>query len=178
MKMTRTLTMILAAGSLMALAMPAQAQRRGPRGGGGNHGNFHRGNPHHGHFHNGGRVNFFFGGFGYPFYYGYPYYYGYYPSYYGYPYGYPAGAYYSYDPQGVYEGRMANPPRRTNDGGKDFSMAARVQQQLATSGYYRGEIDGVVGEGTRRAIRSYQRENGLAVDGRIGDELLNAMGLG
>ncbi|HEX4667753.1 MAG TPA: peptidoglycan-binding protein [Chthoniobacterales bacterium] len=164
--------MILAVGSLLALAMPAQAQRRGNHGGG-NHGNFH-----HGHFHNGSRVNFFFGGFGYPFYYGYPYY-GYYPYYYGYPYGYPVGgAYYSYDPQGVYEGRMANPPRRTNDGGKDYSMAARVQRQLAAAGYYEGEIDGIVGEGTRRAIRNYQRANNLAVDGRINDDLLGAMGLG
>jgi len=179
MKLTRTLIMILAAGSFMALAMPAQAQRRGHSGGGGNHGNFHHGNFHHGHFHNGSRVNFFFGGFGYPFYYGYPYYYGYYPYYYGYPYGYPPGASYSYGPQGVYQGRVANPPRRTNDGGKDdYSMAARVQRQLAASGYYRGEVDGIVGEGTRRAIRNYQRANGLPVDGQIDDELLNAMGLG
>jgi Putative peptidoglycan binding domain len=180
MKLTRTLTMILAAGSLMALAMPAQAQRRGHQGGGGNfnRGNFHHGNFNHSRFNNGSRVNFFFGGFGYPFYYGYPYAYGYYPYYYGYPYGYPVGAYYSYDPRGIYEGRVANPPRRTNDGGKDFSMAARVQRQLAVSGYYRGEIDGIVGEGTRRAIRSYQRANDLPVDGRIDDELLNAMGLG
>jgi len=182
MKMTRTLTMILAAGSLFALAMPAQAQRRGHHGGGGNfnRGNVHRGNFNHGRFHHGSRVNFFFGGFGYPFYYGYPYAYGYYPYYgYGYPYGYPAGAYYSYDPQGVYEGRVANPSRRTNDGGgKDYSMATRVQRQLAAAGYYEGAIDGIVGEGTRRAIRSYQRANNMRVDGRIDDQLLDAMGLG
>lgn len=181
MKMTKTLTTILAAGTLLALAMPAQAQRRGNRGNGGNfnRGNFNHGNFNHGRFNHGNRVNFFFGGFGYPFYYGYPYGYGYYPYYYGSPYGYPVNAYYSYDPQGVYEGRLANPRRTTNDGGgKDFSMAARVQRQLAAAGYYRGEIDGVVGEGTRRAIRSYQRANNLPVDGRIDDDLLNAMGLG
>lgn len=179
MKMTKALTLILAVGSLLTLAIPADAQMRGNRhgSGNGNRGNFHHGN---GRFHNGGRVNVFFGGFGYPFFYGYPY--GYYPYYYGYNpygYGYPGGAYYSYDPRGIYEGRLANPPRSTNDGGgKDFSMAARVQRQLAAAGYYRGEIDGIVGEGTRRAIRSYERANGLPVDGRIDDDLLNAMGLG
>ena len=186
MRINKTLMTVLAAGSLLALAaIPAQAQRRGGgmNGGGmnhgGNNGNFHNGHFHNGHFHGGSHVNFFFGGFGYPFYYGYPYAYGYYP-YYGYPYyGYPGNAYYSYDPQGVYQGRVANPPRSTNDGGgKDVSMTARVQRKLATTGYYHGEIDGVVGDGTRRAIREYQRANGLPVNGRIGDDLLDAMGLG
>ena len=53
-----------------------------------------------------------------------------------------------------------------------------MQQQLAQAGYYRGEIDGVVGDGTRRAIRSYERANGLRVDGRIDNQLLSTMGLG
>ena len=174
MKTTRALTMILAALGLLALAAPAEAQRR--NGGGMNRGNFHHGHPR---FHHGGHVNVFFGGFGYPFFYGYPYW-GY-PYYYGYPYGYgyPVGGYYSYDPQGVYQGRVVNPRQSTNDGGgKDVSMAARVQRQLASGGYYDGAIDGVVGEGTRRAIRSYKRANGLPVDSRINDQLLDSMGLG
>ena len=57
-------------------------------------------------------------------------------------------------------------------------MARRVQRQLAAAGYYRGAIDGVVGEGTRRAIRDYERDNGLVVDGRIDDRLLSTMGIG
>jgi hypothetical protein len=178
MKITKILTMIAMLGGVLALAVPAEAQMRGNRHGGGNFGNFHRGHPG---FHNGGRVNVFFGGFGFgsPFFYGYPYW-GYYP-YYGYPYGYgyPVGAYSSYDPRGIYEGRIANPPQSTNDGGgKDYSMAARVQRQLAAAGYYRGAIDGIVGDGTRRAIRNYERDNGLPVDGRIDDQLLSTMGLG
>ncbi len=182
MKITKSLTMIAVLGGLLALAAPAEAQNRGNRHGGGGDGN--RGGFNHGRsgFHNGGRVNFFFGGFGYPGfygypYYGYPYYYGYYP--YGYGYGYPVNAYYSYDPRGIYEGRIANPPRSTNDGGgKDLSMTARVQRRLAAAGYYRGTIDGVIGDGTRRAIRNYERDNGLPVDGRIDDQLLSTMGLG
>ncbi len=53
-----------------------------------------------------------------------------------------------------------------------------MRRQLAQSGYYHGAIDGVIGEGTRRAIRSYERANGLHVDGEIDDQLLSTMGLG
>jgi hypothetical protein len=178
MKTTKTVMMIAVLGGLLALAAPAEAQMRGHHPGGGgnmNRGHFHPGNPR---FHNGGRVNFFFGGFGYPFFYGYPYW-GY--PYYGYPYGYgyPVGADYSYDPRGVYEGQVVSPQRRTNSGdAKDFSMAARVQRQLAAAGYYRGAIDGVVGDGTRRAIRNYKRDNGLPVDSQIDDQLLSTMSRG
>lgn len=163
----------------------------GPGGGSnvsqGNHGgSFHGGGQgyygHDGHFHHGhDHVNFFFGGgFGYPFYgypfYGYPYYgypgYGYgYAPYYGY--GYPAVAPgYTYDPQGIYTGRVVNGGRHR------LSLEVQVQQELSEAGFYHGAIDGVVGEGTRRAIRSYERANGLRVDGRIDNQLLETMGLG
>lgn len=191
MKIIKALAIVAVMAGCWALATPAEAQMRGHGGGnmhgGGNwhgSGNWHGGNWHGGpRFHRGGRVNVFFGGFGYPFFYGYPYggysYYGYPYPYgygYGYGYGYPVGAYYSYDPRGIYEGRVATPPRSTNDGGgKDVSMATRVQRKLAASGYYDGPVDGVIGDGTRRAIRNYERDNGLAVDGRIDDQLLSAM---
>ena len=113
-------------------------------------------------------MNFYVGGFGYPFYFGYPYW-GY--PYYGYPpaygYGYPVNASYTYDPQGVYQGRLAN--------GRSGSLAAQVQQQLAAGGYYQGEIDGIIGDATRRAIRKYERDNNLPVDGQIDDQLLATM---
>ena len=64
--------------------------------------------------------------------------------------------------------------RRASNGG---SIVVNVQQELARAGYYRGAIDGVAGDGTRRAIRSYERANGLRVDGRIDSELLSNMGL-
>ncbi|MEO8439442.1 MAG: peptidoglycan-binding protein [Spartobacteria bacterium] len=193
MKLTRLLTLIIAGVGLLAFTLPAEAQSRGNRGGGnpnqgmrgggnGNHGGWY-GGPR-GYYRGGSRVNVYFGGFGYPYYgfgYGYPYYYGYPYSYgYGSPYGYPVGgAYYSYDPRGIYQGRIANPQQSTNDGGgKDLSMAARVQRQLAEAGYYRGAIDGIVGDGTRRAIRNFERDNGLPVDGQIDNQLLATMGIG
>lgn len=58
------------------------------------------------------------------------------------------------------------------------SIVVDVQQKLAGAGYYRGAIDGVLGNGTRRAIRLYESANGLPVDGRIDAGLLATMGLG
>ena len=94
MKLTRILTIAVAAAAFSVFSISADAQRRG-HGGGNRHGGGHG---HGGHGHGANRVNFFFGGFGYPyfgywgspFYYGYPYGYGY-----GYGYGYPVGAYYN-----------------------------------------------------------------------------------
>ena len=91
--------------------------------------------------------------FGYPFGYGYPYY-----SSYPYRYG-----YYARPREVVY----------ANDG----SIVAAVQRRLARAGYYRGVIDGVIGHGTRNAIRSYERAHGLRIDGRIDRRLLATMGL-
>lgn len=160
MKTLRALTTILAAAGLLAFAAPAEAHWHG--------------HPWHGwHGHNGP----VFVGFGFPYYWG-PYW-GY--SYWGYPY-YPyygyAPPYSGYNQQGVYEGRVVNPPNQTNDSGKDYSMATQIQRHLAATGYYHGQIDGVIGEGTRQAIRNYQRANSLPVTGRINGELINAMGLG
>lgn len=179
MKMTRIFSLLIATIGLVAFALPANAQSRGNRGNNNsNRGDMHRGGDRgdRGHRRHGGpRVNVYFGGFGYPYYgyYGSPYFYG---ARYGYGYGYGSQVtpYYTYDPRGVYQGRVVNSRQATGNG----SMNTRVQQQLAEGGYYRGEIDGVIGDGTRRAIRGYQRDNSLQVDGVIGDQLLNSMGLG
>ena len=118
-------------------------------------GNRHR----HRHYRHRSRSNFHFGiGLGYPYYgYGYPYY-G------SYPYGY---GYYS-RPRTVIYAETAY---------TDDATVAAVQRRLARGGYYRGAIDGVIGQGTRSAIRAYERNNGLRVDGRIDRQLLATMGL-
>ncbi|MDP9185984.1 MAG: peptidoglycan-binding protein, partial [Verrucomicrobiota bacterium] len=105
----------------------------------------------------------FFGDFWDPFFY-YPYpYYGYYP--YGY---YPDGyGHDSYD-LSVYQSRA----------GYTDSLVGQVQLRLARAGYYRGAIDGVSGNATRRAIRDYQRAHSLPADGQIRGRLLTTMGLG
>jgi hypothetical protein len=115
-------------------------------------------NRHHHHHH---RSFVFIGDFGYPF--GYPYWYDdFYPYGYGYGYGYN-----NYDPAGYGDAAAY-----------DGSLVAQVQTQLARAGYYRGPIDGVIGSETRRAIRAYQRTNGLRADGVISKPLIATMGLG
>jgi len=46
-----------------------------------------------------------------------------------------------------------------------------VQSNLAALGYNPGPIDGVAGAQTRNAVSQYQRDNGLAVDGRLTPDL-------
>lgn len=48
-----------------------------------------------------------------------------------------------------------------------------IQQELAVHGYDAGPQDGVPGPKTRRAIREYQRDAGLGVDGCASRELLD-----
>ena len=44
----------------------------------------------------------------------------------------------------------------------------QVQLALKNAGFNPGRIDGKMGRQTREAIRAFQRENNLAVDGRVG----------
>ena len=62
----------------------------------------------------------------------------------------------------------------------DIRTTVRIPTVTATTtrrGYYHGSIDGVIGNGTRTAIRSFERNNGLPVDGVIDRQLLATMGL-
>lgn len=43
-----------------------------------------------------------------------------------------------------------------------------IQIALKNTGFYKGSIDGKIGRGTRKAIRDFQKANGLAVDGVVG----------
>ena len=93
--------------------------------------------------------DFVFFDFGFPFFYPYPYYY---------PYSY--GYYAPYQ-----------------DGyGVSVSIVIQVQRRLAHAGYYHGAIDGVMGPRTRYAIRAYERNRGLPIDGTISRQLLTTMG--
>lgn len=52
-----------------------------------------------------------------------------------------------------------------------------VQEGLAARGYFRGPVDGVVGTATQRAIRRYQADQGLGVDGVVTLGLVNHLRL-
>jgi peptidoglycan hydrolase-like protein with peptidoglycan-binding domain len=57
-------------------------------------------------------------------------------------------------------------------------VTSAVQSKLREHGYYQGPIDGVIGAGSRRAIRSFQAEQGLPVTGSIDSKLLRALQIG
>ena len=160
---------------MLATSVAMAGGRHGNFGGGfGRSGSFRGGNWHN-HCH-GGRSSFVFtGGFGFP-YFGYPYGYGYYPYNYGYyPYGYGYGSgYYGYGSgyNGYGAGYYGNGYYGNGYYGTNYyrgygyngyqSSVARLQQQLARAGYYRGSIDGIMGPRTRYALRAYQRNHGTA----------------
>ena len=53
----------------------------------------------------------------------------------------------------------------------------QVQRRLKQWGYMDGEADGVFGQETYDAVVRFQRKNGLAADGVVGDDTAEAMGL-
>src|SRR5699024_6109463 len=52
-----------------------------------------------------------------------------------------------------------------------------VQWKLRNWKYYEGNVDGIYGARTYRAVRRFQKKNGLRVDGVVGPSTAKAMGL-
>jgi hypothetical protein len=109
---------------------------------------------------------------------------GFYPYDYWYPYGYPYDEYaYDYYPYGYDAGTYEGDTDYYNQGAYDSSdqnadsTVAAAQEQLARQGYYQGEIDGIFGPETRRAIMRYQSDHGLRVTGRLNMDTLQTLGL-
>lgn len=62
--------------------------------------------------------------------------------------------------------------------GSPSSSVKQVQQKLQNWGYYSGNVDGIFGVKTEKAVRWFQSKNGLTVDGKCGKQTLEALGLG
>src|SRR5690349_23002645 len=147
----------------VGISQPADAQMHGgfSRGGfSGGHGGFdHRG-------FGGDRFFFSFGfpGFGFG---GYPYY-PYYPAYYYPPY-YPYPYYPYYPPYAAYPAAAPGGyPAAANPGATsavDPATVREIQAELQRGGYDVGPVDGRLGPRTKAAIRQYEQQNGLPVDG-------------
>ena len=54
--------------------------------------------------------------------------------------------------------------------GMEDAAVTTVQQLLAARGYYSSDCDGIFGELTKRAVMSYQADNGLDTDGEVGGQ--------
>jgi lytic murein transglycosylase len=63
----------------------------------------------------------------------------------------------------------------TDDPGLSRAERREVQERLVERGFDIGKPDGIIGQRTRAAIESFQASVGLAVDGRAGQRVLNAL---
>ncbi|MGH9435383.1 MAG: peptidoglycan-binding domain-containing protein [Terriglobia bacterium] len=54
----------------------------------------------------------------------------------------------------------------------------QVQKDLRDKGYYTGKVDGIEGPQTRKAIRQYQKAEGLSVTGRLDARTAGKLGVG
>jgi peptidoglycan hydrolase-like protein with peptidoglycan-binding domain len=61
--------------------------------------------------------------------------------------------------------------------GDQGSLVEELQSALADEGYYFGDIDGVFADETLDAVLAYQEDNDLTVDGIVGVDTLEALGL-
>lgn len=87
---------------------------------------------------------------------------------------------------GLAVGHLADRIRNPNFPGfarpwpKDYKPLSRdqrfeLQQLLARGGFLKGEVDGIIGSGTRGSIRAFQRSRGLIVDGYPSVKLLEIL---
>jgi hypothetical protein len=80
----------------------------------------------------------------------------------------PSEEYYAYDGP-IYVGHRAEPPDR---------VIADVQASLQDMGYYKGEVDGLLGPLTREALTAYQADQGLTPTAAIDEPTLDSLGMG
>jgi hypothetical protein len=79
-----------------------------------------------------------------------------------------SASYYPYDGP-IYSGPNARPADQ---------VVADVQAALQEQGYYKGEVDGLLGPLTREALAEYQQANGLYATQTIDQPTLQSLGLG
>jgi Putative peptidoglycan binding domain len=80
----------------------------------------------------------------------------------------PSAEYYAYDGP-IYVGHSAEPPDK---------VIADVQAVLQEMGYYKGEVDGLLGPLTREALTAYQADQGLTTTAAIDQPTLDSLGMG
>ncbi len=61
--------------------------------------------------------------------------------------------------------------------GSNGGEVKEVQRRLKNWGYYTGAVDGVFGEGTKKAVIAFQKKNGLKADGVVGVSTYKALGM-
>lgn len=67
--------------------------------------------------------------------------------------------------------KAASAPEKKKTG----SLTKKIQLALKSLGYEPGPADGIYGTNTAKAIKQYQRQNSLRVDGKVSERLLEAL---
>ncbi|SDY70392.1 N-acetylmuramoyl-L-alanine amidase [Proteiniborus ethanoligenes] len=75
------------------------------------------------------------------------------------------------------ESAMLQPQTRTLYWGSRGEDVRKVQSKLSQWGYYFDNVDGIYGPSTYRAVRRFQRANGLTEDGVVGPATAKAIGI-
>lgn len=66
-------------------------------------------------------------------------------------------------------------PMTTTTSGATLSYQQKIQTALKNAGLYSGAIDGKIGPASRKAIETFQKNNGLTVDGKVGPKTWAAL---
>lgn len=61
--------------------------------------------------------------------------------------------------------------------GSRGGIVYQIQSKLKSWYYYTGNVDGIYGYKTYTAVKKFQAKNGLNVDGVVGNDTLNALGI-
>lgn len=61
--------------------------------------------------------------------------------------------------------------------GTSGATVTEIQTRLKNWGYYSGDVDGVFGSATEKAVKFFQQKNGLTADGVVGAQTLAALGI-
>lgn len=72
---------------------------------------------------------------------------------------------------------MSAPVSALSKMGSTGSEVRAIQTRLKEWGYYSGSVDGIYGTGTKNAVISFQKKNGLTPDGIAGKKTLAAIGI-
>lgn len=66
-------------------------------------------------------------------------------------------------------------PSAAEASAQDRLLIARIQKQLARLGLYDGDVDGLSNDDTKSAIRSFQTEQKLTINGSVSNDLLKTL---
>ena len=87
------------------------------------------------------------------------------------------GAFASTQPSAGYEDEESDASPVLSKMGSRGEEVRQIQQKLRDLAFYTGEVDGIFGLQTQKAVIAFQRSRGLSADGIVGKNTLSALGL-